>query len=122
MDNKTFILLIMLLSSPMAQAEIFKCIVAGKTVFSDTACADNAEKLELNVYQPKAEDIEKQKQTTHQYQRDSKHNAFLLLRSENENLERQIIQLQKEHDQKLREMSEKTYRSGDYVATRARTV
>lgn len=118
MDNKALILISMLLISPVTQAEIFKCVGAGKTVFSDKPCADDAEKLELKLYKPKAEDIEKQQQTTQQYQRDSRHNDFLSLRSENERLEKQITQLQKEHDQKLKEMSGNIYRSGEYIATK----
>ena len=102
MDKKLLITTFFFVAIPAAQAEVFKCVEAGKTVFSDQPCAENAEKLELNIYQPKSEDIKKQQQTTQQYQRDSQHNAFLTLRSKNESLEKQIVQLQKEHDKKLK--------------------
>lgn len=104
----------------MVEAQVFKCIVNDETVFSDRACAEDAEKLEIKIYQPKSEAIKQQQQTTQQYQQDSKHNAFLALRSENKKLQKRIVALQKEHDEKLKEMGKKTYRSGSYVATNER--
>ena len=78
MDKKLLITTFFFVAIPAAQAEVFKCVEAGKTVFSDQPCAENAEKLELNIYQPKSEDIKKQQQTTQQYQRDSQHNLSSL--------------------------------------------
>ncbi len=118
MDMKLVQCIVLLLITSAVEADVFKCEVNGKTIFSDAPCAEHAETIEMKVYQPKAEDIKKQQQTTQQYQRDSKHNAFLALRAQNETLEKQIIGLQKEHDQKLKAMRGKTYRSGNYVATK----
>lgn len=120
LDIRILITLSFLTLPIMLEAQVFKCIVNGKTVFSDRACAGNAEKLDLKIYQPKAEDIKQQQQTTQRYQKNSKHNAFLALRSENEKLRQQITQLQKEHGEKLKEMRNKTYRSGSYVVTNER--
>ncbi len=52
-------LLILLLSSN-AQAEIFKCVQDGRTIFSQQPCAANAQIVELEVYRPSAQAAKEQ--------------------------------------------------------------
>lgn len=96
-----------------AHAEIFKCVINGNTVFSDEPCADNAEQLKLNVYQPKAEDISKKHETTARYQQDSKVNEIQTLQQTNENLQNQIQQLKQQANTELQALKAKTYRYSD---------
>ena len=50
------IAVMVLLSSATAEAAFYKCVVGGKTVFSDQPCAADAEKLEVRVIQPSEEE------------------------------------------------------------------
>lgn len=54
--GKKYLIIIGLFIPALAMADIYKCIVNGKTVFSGSPCAQDAEKIELKVNKPSTED------------------------------------------------------------------
>ena len=57
-----------LLASALAQAEIYKCKVNGQTLYSDSKCADNAEKVDIVVEKVDVKNSENLKRQTEQAQ------------------------------------------------------
>ena len=57
-----------LFSSALAQAEIYKCKVNGQTLYSDSKCADNAEKVDIVVEKVDVKNSENLKRQTEQSQ------------------------------------------------------
>jgi uncharacterized protein DUF4124 len=113
MDIRIITSVFFLILSSSVHAEVYKCLVNGNTVFSDKPCGDNAEKIDIQVYQPKTADIKQQQRTTLRYQQDSKHNQLLELRKQNKSLKAQIVQLQKRRDAEIKVLQKKTYRYSD---------
>lgn len=112
-DMKIFITLCFLVFTSVTHAEIYKCVVNDSTIFSDAPCAEESEAVELKLHRPKAEDIEKQNETTARYQQDSKVNEIEALKQKNEGLKTQIQQLQQQADKELQVLKDKTYRYSD---------
>ncbi|HFE31888.1 MAG TPA: DUF4124 domain-containing protein [Gammaproteobacteria bacterium] len=50
------LLVVLSLLAGVAQAEIYKCVVDGRTVFADRPCAANAARVELKVHRPRADE------------------------------------------------------------------
>ena len=109
MDVRIFSLVCLLAIFPTAQAEIYKCTVDGKTIFSDQACATNAEIIDIKVHQPSTEAIQKQQQSTKSFGESSRVSDILALKKKNEALENKKLQLQKSAEQQLKELEKKTY-------------
>lgn len=57
-----------LFASSLTQAEIYKCKVNGQTLYSDSKCADNAEKVDIVVEQVDTKNSENLKRQTEQAQ------------------------------------------------------
>lgn len=95
------------------QADIYKCVVNGNTVFSDQPCAENAEKLELEIRQPQQQDIDKQQLLTATFEEESRVNHIHALHTENKQLEQQIKDLESAQQQEFKALAEKTYRTED---------
>jgi uncharacterized protein DUF4124 len=93
----------------VAQADIYKCTVNGKTSFSDQACAKNAEIIDINIYKPSVEDIQQQQQSTQDFSESSRVSEILALKKKNEALENKKLQLQKNAEQQLKALEKKTY-------------
>jgi hypothetical protein len=111
-------ILSLLLISNACFADLFRCKVDGKTVFSDKACSSEAQKIQLNVYRPKAEEAEKQREITKRNNQDALYSQWDELRSENTRLENKIVQLQQQWQQETTLLSKKLYRYSDtMVAT-----
>lgn len=55
------VVLLAALGSNIAQAEIYKCTVDGRTAFSQLPCGADAVEVNLQVYQPTEADIAQQK-------------------------------------------------------------
>jgi len=49
-----------ILAAPVAHAEIYKCVVGGKTIFSQQPCAENAQVVKPKVVQPSASAVAEQ--------------------------------------------------------------
>ena len=49
-------LFILIISFPV-KAEFYKCVVNGKSTFSDRPCAEDSEKIEIKVYRPETNKI-----------------------------------------------------------------
>ncbi|GEM_PF-909588 len=99
-------------------AQVYKCSDTGQVIYSDKPCADNAQEIKVEVYTPKAEDIETQQRITESYQEESKYHDLLALRQHNENLKKQIQQLYQQRDEELKAFEQKIYRYSDtQVAT-----
>ncbi len=113
MDIRLVLTLCFLCLFNSVHAEIYKCTVDDSTVFSDEPCADNAQKIEVKVYQPKADDIEKQRKTTALYQQDAKVNEIQTLQKSNESLKAKIQQLQQQRQAELQVLQAKTYQYSD---------
>jgi vacuolar-type H+-ATPase subunit I/STV1 len=112
-------MLLLMAISQTVQADIFKCEVHGKWVFSDQPCADDAEKVELSIRQPSAADVQDQQARTQQYQQEAKYTDIESLNAKNKALEAQIQQLEQQRQQTLSKMNEKTYRvDEDTIGTR----
>lgn len=109
MDVRIFSLVCLLAIFSTAQAEIYKCTVDGKTIFSDLACATDAEIIEINVYKPSAEDVQLQQQSTQGFSESSRVSEILALKNKNEALENKRRQLQKSTEQQLKALEKKTY-------------
>lgn len=58
----------LLLGPALAQAEIYKCKVNGQTLYSDSKCADNAEKVDIVVEKVDVKNSENLKRQTEQSQ------------------------------------------------------
>lgn len=54
---RSIILLLALLVAPAAHSDIYKCVINGKTVFSQEPCAADAIIVRPEIYTPHAEDI-----------------------------------------------------------------
>lgn len=54
---RSIILLVAMLVATTAQADIYKCVINGKTTFSQTPCAADAVIIKPEVYTPYAQDI-----------------------------------------------------------------
>ncbi len=108
----SFVIILVALSQSVS-AQVYQCDVNGNIEFSDTPCAGNGQQIKLQIYQPKAEDIVKQRQTTQRYQKESRYVEIEALTKHNEQLKQQIIQLQKQHDAELQVLQKKTYRYSD---------
>jgi len=99
-------------------AEVYKCGDTGHIVYSDKPCSDDAQEIKIEVYTPKAEDIETQQRITETYQEESKYHDLLALRQHNESLKKQIQQLYQQRDDELKAFEKKIYRYSDtQVAT-----
>jgi len=109
MDVRIFSLVCLLAVFSTAQAEIYKCTVDGKTIFSDQACATDAEIIEIDVYKPSAEDVQQQQQSTQGFSESSRVSEILALKKKNEVLENKKLQLQKSTEQQLKALEKKTY-------------
>lgn len=109
MDVRIFSLVCLLAIFSTAQAEIYKCTVDGKTIFSDQACAKDAEIIEINVYQPSAEDVQQQQQSTQGFSESSRVSEILALKTKNEALENKKLQLQRKMEKELIALEKKTY-------------
>jgi uncharacterized protein DUF4124 len=109
MDVRIFSLVCLLAIFPTAQAEIYKCTVDGKTIFSDQACATNAEIIDIKVHQPSDESIQQQQQSTQGFSESSRVSEILALKKKNEALENKKLQLQKSTEQQLKALEKKTY-------------
>lgn len=109
MDVRFFTTIVLLFFLLPSQAEVYKCIVNGKTIFSDQPCAKDAEKIELKLYKPKTEDIQRQQQSTQSFSENSRVNEILTLRKMNVVLENKKIQLKKEMEAQLKILEKKTY-------------
>lgn len=46
--------------APSVNAEIFKCVQDGKTIFSQEPCGANAQLVEMEVHQPSAQSVQEQ--------------------------------------------------------------
>jgi len=118
MDIRVIIITLLLVPST-TYADIYKCEVNGKTIFSDKACSTAAKKVEINVYQPKVEDVKKIQQTTLGYEKDSRLDDVAALRKKNERLKAKVIRLQKKRKKELASFNDKIYAYSDtHVATR----
>lgn len=106
---RIFSLVCLLAVFPTAQAEIYKCTVDGKTIFSDKACAKDAEIIEIDIYKPSAEDVQQQQQSTQGFSESSRVSEILALKKKNEVLENKKLQLQKSTEQQLKALEKKTY-------------
>jgi predicted RNase H-like nuclease (RuvC/YqgF family) len=51
-----YVIILSLFPVGIAQADIYKCVIKGKTTFSQQPCATDAVKVEVNTYQPSAEE------------------------------------------------------------------
>jgi hypothetical protein len=112
--------LALLMSLPL-QADIFRCQINGSTVFSDQPCADDARKIEVEVYQPDAAAVSEQQAITETFKEESRINRIHQLKQKNESLSRQISRLQESRDAELATLRERTYDYGNgYVATHER--
>jgi len=109
------ITIVFLLVSSSSFADIYKCNVNGEQVFSDQPCTRNAEKVELKVYQPKAEDINQQQRATKRYIEDSQYDEIDALRKKNKSLKVKIHQLIKQRNKKVQLLNEKVYEYSDTI-------
>ncbi len=57
---RSLMLALVMLGAPLAQADIYKCVIGGKTVFSQTPCAPDAVEVRPKVVQPSAEAMAEQ--------------------------------------------------------------
>jgi len=97
---------------------MYKCELNSEWSFSDQPCAPNAEKIELKVYQPKSEDIDKQRKLTKRNTEDSQYYDLDVLRAKNDALKANITQLLKQRDVELKVLNKSIYNYSDtYVAT-----
>lgn len=113
MTIRLFTVITLMAISPSISAQIYQCKVNGNTEYSDIPCTGNEQEIELQVYQPTAEDIVKQRQTTKSYQRESRYVEVEALTKNNKQLKQQIAQLQKQYDAELQVLQKKTYRYSD---------
>lgn len=92
-----------LLASALAQAEIYKCKVNGQTLYSDSKCADDAQKVDIVVEQVDVKNSENLKRQTEQSQQavdnkqkqradNSKSKQELMLEQEIQKLNKQMAE------------------------------
>lgn len=106
-------MIVLLCTSLVAAADIYKCNENGNTVFSDQPCSDKAEKLELKLRQPQQQDIAKQQLITATFEEESRISQIHLLNNKNAELEQQIKNLQQSQQTALKSLAEKTYQTED---------
>lgn len=100
-------------SSTSALADVYKCKIKGEWVFSDQPCSRDAEKVEMNLYQPKAEDIDKQRRMTKRYTEDSQYDELEALRAKNDALKLKITQLENQREAALKTFDDRMYAYSD---------
>jgi uncharacterized membrane protein YdfJ with MMPL/SSD domain len=122
MDVRILYLLCFFVFFSVAQAEIYKCTVNGKMIFSDQACATNAEIIDIKVYKPSYEAVQQQQQSTKRFSESSRVSDILALKKKNEALENRKLQLQKSAEQQLKELEKKTYSVPNGTASTERGV
>lgn len=115
---RTIIMALVFIVFSSASADVYKCKIKGEWVFSDQPCSRNAEKVEINIYQPKAEDIDKQRRMTKRYTEDSQYDELEALRAKNDALKLKITQLENQRDAALKTFDDRMYAYSDtLVAT-----
>lgn len=57
---RTIILAAVVIAAPIAKAEIYKCVVGGKTTFSQQPCAPDAVEVKPKVVRPSASSVSEQ--------------------------------------------------------------
>ena len=114
------ILPLLLLAAGMAQAGVYKCQVDGKTVYSQTPCAGNAQKIEIKVHEPSAEEQARAKARLEQWGKGLEINELKAKRGailRNIALLRQrIANINQQMDQELNWLRQKKLRANNNLA------
>lgn len=108
-----FIIITFLFFIYPAQADIYKCTVNGKTVFSDQVCAENAEKIEIKVYKPSDDEVAKQREATKNHDNQARINEIASLKEKNDSLRHKITQLEREKQVELQRLGKGIYRHSE---------
>lgn len=103
-----------------AQAEIFKCQIDGKTTFSQTPCATDAQKLELKIYRPSDEAVqqaaEREKQLADSNETDRADRLKRQAKQEIVNTEKQIAATESQMEKELALLRAKKARANNNLA------
>lgn len=108
MDMRIITILFLAVCS-VSSAEVYKCKLNGDLIFSDQLCGQDAEKVEIKVYQPKIEDVDRQRRTTKHYTEESQYDEWDALIAKSDTLNTKISQLEKQCDAELQVLNEKYY-------------
>lgn len=114
------ILIISLFWASSGYADIYKCVVNGKTTFAQQPCAANAVKVEVNTHQPSDEERQRAQESAEFNQSYNAENKLkykiLTLNRKNSDLKRNIEDYQSKMDSEIEDLKRDKSRSANNLA------